>query len=70
MSLDFDERDRQSIQRDLASSDEDVRRLAVERAGGEAGPVERDRRRQLREQTEVRILVADDAGDLAPVELD
>jgi HEAT repeat protein len=33
MSVTFDDRDRESVVRDLASSDEDVRRLAVERVG-------------------------------------
>jgi HEAT repeat protein len=33
MDVTFDDRDRESVVRDLASSDEDVRRLAVERVG-------------------------------------
>ena len=33
MSLDFDERDQQSVIRDLESDDQEVRRLAVERVG-------------------------------------
>jgi HEAT repeat protein len=33
MSIDFDDRDRESVIRDLESSDEEVRRLAVERTG-------------------------------------
>jgi HEAT repeat protein len=33
MSIDFDDRDRESVIRDLESSDEEVRRLAAERAG-------------------------------------
>ena len=33
MSVTFDDRDRESVVRDLASSDEEARRLAVERVG-------------------------------------
>ncbi len=34
MSLEFDDRDRESVLRDLVSADDEVRRLAVERVGG------------------------------------